>query len=61
MGLNWEVGMKRLVLSSLLAIRALDRFRLDADGRVGPSTVGSEVRAAARAYIASHPDDWAVR
>jgi len=53
--------MKRLVLSSLLAIRALDRFRLDADGRVGPSTVGSEVRAAARAYIASHPDDWAVR
>jgi hypothetical protein len=61
MGLKRAVGMKRLVLRSPLAIRALDRVRLGADGRVDPSTVGSEVRAAARAYIASHPDDWAVR
>ena len=61
MGLKRAVGMKRLVLRSPFTIRALDRVRLGADGRVDPSTIGPEVRAAARAYIASHPDDWAVR
>lgn len=61
MGLKRAVGMKRLVLNSPLTIRALDRVRLGADGRVDPLTVGPEVRAAARAYISMHPDDWATR
>lgn len=61
MGLKRAVGMKRLELRSPSTIRALDRVRLGADGRVDPSTVSSEVRAVARAYIGSHPDDWAVR
>ena len=59
MGLKRAVGMKRLELRSPLTIRALDRVRLGADGRVDPSTVGPEVRAAARAHIGMHPDDWA--
>jgi hypothetical protein len=61
MGLKRAVGMKRLILRSALTIQALDRVRLGADGRVDPSTVGPEVRAAARAYIGMHPDDWATR
>ena len=61
MGFKRAVGMKRLILRSPSTIRALDRIRLGADGRVDPSTVGPEVRAAARAYIGAHPDDWAVR
>ena len=59
MGLKRAVGMKRLVLRSPFTIRALDRVRLGRDGRVDPSTVGPEVRAAARAHIGMHPDDWA--
>jgi hypothetical protein len=61
MGLKRAVGMKRLVLRSPFTISALDRVRLGADGRVDPATVGPEVRAAARAYIGMHPDDWATR
>jgi hypothetical protein len=61
MGLKRAVGMKRLELRSPFTIRALDRVRLGADGRVDPSTVGPKVRAAARAYIGMHPDDWATR
>jgi hypothetical protein len=61
MGLKRAVGMKRLELRSPVTIRELDRVRLGTDGRVDPSTVGPAVRAAARAYIGMHPDDWATR
>lgn len=61
MGLKRAVGMKRLELRSPVTIRELDRVRLGADGRMDPSTVGPGVRAAARAYIGMHPDDWATR
>ncbi len=61
MGLKRAVGMRRLKLRSTSAIRELDIVRFGADGKVNPSTVASEVRALARAYIASHPDDWMVR
>ena len=55
MGLKRAAGMKKLVLRSPLTIRAMDRVRLGADGRVDPSTVSPEVRAAAALISACIP------
>ena len=52
MGLKQAIEDQKLIIRSPMTIRALARVRLGSDGRVDPSTVGSEVRATARAYIA---------
>jgi len=52
MGLKQAIDDRKLIIRSPMTIRALARVRLGSDGRVDPSTVGSEVRATARAYIA---------
>jgi hypothetical protein len=61
MGLKRAVDNDRLRINSPFTIRALEKVRFGADGRIDPSSVGPEVRATARAYIGAHPDDWATR
>jgi hypothetical protein len=52
MGLKRAIDDKKLIVRSPMTIRALARVQLGPDGRVDPTTVGSEVRAIARNYIA---------
>lgn len=52
MDLKRAVEEKTFLIRSPMTIRALARIRLGADGRVDPTTVGAEVRATARAYLA---------
>ena len=52
MDLKRAIEDDKLIIRSAMTIRALARVRLGADGRVDPTTVGPEVRATARAYLA---------
>ena len=52
MELRQAIEGGKLVIQSPLTIRALERIRFSADGRIDPQTVDSSVRATARAYIA---------
>jgi hypothetical protein len=61
MGLKRAIETGKLKLNSSHTIEALKEIRFGSDGRVDPSTVGATVRAAARGYIAAHPDDWSSR
>ena len=52
MELKRAIYDQKLEIRSTMTIRALEGVRLGPDGRVDPTTVGPEVRATARAYIA---------
>lgn len=52
MDLKRAIDDQKLIIRSPGTVRALARIRLGSDGRVDPTTVDSEVRATARAYIA---------
>lgn len=52
MDLKRAIDAQQMIVHSPMTIRALARIRFGSDGRVDPSTVASEVRAMARAYIA---------
>jgi hypothetical protein len=61
LGLKRAIENDKLRINSPVTIRALEKVRFGVNGRIDPSTVGSEVRAVALAYIGAHPDDWATR
>jgi hypothetical protein len=52
MDLKRSIEDQKFIIHSPTTIRALARIQLGPDGRVDPTTVGSEVRATLRAYIA---------
>jgi len=52
MDLKRAIDDRKLIIHSPTTIRALVRVRFGPNGRVHSTTVGSEVRAAACAYIA---------
>jgi hypothetical protein len=52
MGLKRAIEDEKLIIRSPLTLRALEMVRFGPDGRVDPATVGPEVRATARAFIA---------
>ena len=52
MRLKRAIEEERMIIRSSGTIRALSNVQLGPDGRVDPATVGSEVRATLRAFIA---------
>ena len=52
MDLKRAIDDRKLIIRSPMTIRALAKVRFGPNGRVDPTTVGSEVRATVRAHIA---------